>query len=145
MHTSQLDRLELIEAWSKGNPADRLKFSFPFYAGTGAQASAVVYMVLEPGGAVPTHTDSAEEVVLVLEGTIEGWVGDERGTLETGGMVLIPAMAPHGLRKKSTPSPAGSHSRHSRSAWGTACDGRVHAWISGPAGEAYEEKTATRP
>lgn len=98
MHTSQLDRLELIEAWSKGNPADRLKFSFPIYAGTGAEASAVVYMVLEPGGAVPTHTDSAEEVVLVLEGTIEGWVGDERGTLETGGMVLIPAMVPHGLR-----------------------------------------------
>ncbi len=54
-------------------------------------------MVLEPGGSVPTHTDSAEEVVLVLEGTIEGWIEDERGTLEQGALVLILAMKPHDL------------------------------------------------
>lgn len=32
----------------EGNPADRLKFSFPIYARTTADASAVVYMVLIP-------------------------------------------------------------------------------------------------
>lgn len=59
-------------------------------------------MVLEPGGSVPTHTDSAEEVVLVLEGTIEGWIEDERGTLNQGALVLIPPMKPHGLRNIGT-------------------------------------------
>lgn len=98
MFVSNLEGFELIEAWSKGNPADRMKFSFPVHAGTGAEASAVVCFALEPGGAVPTHTDSAEEVVLVLEGTVEGWVDGERGTLQAGSMVLIPAMAPHRLR-----------------------------------------------
>ncbi len=63
-----------------------------------AQSSALVQMVLEPGGSIPPHTDSAEEVVLVLEGTVEACVGDERGTLKAGGMVLIPALAPHSIR-----------------------------------------------
>ncbi len=98
MNVAQLRELPLTEAWSKHNPADRMKFNFPMFAGTGTDASAVVYMVLEPGGAVPTHTDSAEEVVLVLDGTIEGWIDDERGMLGQGSLVLIPAMKPHGLR-----------------------------------------------
>lgn len=98
MQLVQLNRLELMEAWSKNNPADRLKCDFPIFAATGAESSAVVYMELEPGGAVPTHTDSAEEVVLVLAGTLEGWIGEERGTLDTGALLLIPAMQPHGLR-----------------------------------------------
>ena len=98
MFVTQLNELALIEAWSKSDPAARMKFNFPIYAGTGAKESAVVWMVLEPGGCVPTHTDSAEEIVLVLDGTIEGWIEEERGILEQGAMVLIPTMKPHGLR-----------------------------------------------
>jgi quercetin dioxygenase-like cupin family protein len=102
MDVVRLDELELLEAWSASDPSARMKVNFPIYAATGAQASSVVYMVLEPGGMVGTHTDSAEEIVLVLEGTIEGWIEDERGTLEQGSMVLIPVMKPHGLRNVGT-------------------------------------------
>ena len=102
MFVTNVNNLELIEVWSKNDPAARMKFNFPIFAGTGAEACAVVWMVIEPGGSLPTHTDSAEEVVLVLDGTIEGWIEDEHGTLEPGALVLIPAMKPHGLRNIGT-------------------------------------------
>jgi quercetin dioxygenase-like cupin family protein len=41
------------------------------------------------------HTDSAEEVVLVVEGTADVVVGGERGRLEAGDMALVPALVPH--------------------------------------------------
>jgi quercetin dioxygenase-like cupin family protein len=44
------------------------------------------------------HTDSAEEVVLILSGTAEAIVGDERGELTAGGLGLVPALVPHDVR-----------------------------------------------
>lgn len=41
------------------------------------------------------HTDSAEEVLLGVEGSAEVVVGGERGRLETGEMAVVPAMVPH--------------------------------------------------
>ncbi len=102
MFVTNVNELELFEGWSKSDPTARMKVNFPIFAATGAEACAVVWMVLEPGGAVPTHTDSAEEVVLVLDGTLEGWIEDERGTLSQGALVLIPAMKAHGLRNIGT-------------------------------------------
>src|SRR4029079_17695821 len=56
------------------------------------------YVGFEPGGALPEHTDSAEEWLLVLEGIVEATVGDETGILEAGQLVLVPAIAPHSAR-----------------------------------------------
>ena len=39
--------------------------------------------------------DSAEELLLVLEGTAEALIGEERGRLEAGELAVVPAMAPH--------------------------------------------------
>jgi quercetin dioxygenase-like cupin family protein len=44
------------------------------------------------------HTDSAEELLIILQGTAEARVGDEVGQLETHQVGLVPPMAPHGLR-----------------------------------------------
>ena len=49
----------------------RAKASFPFSKATGNASSAVVYFEIEPGHYLGTHTDSAEEIVLVLSGTVE--------------------------------------------------------------------------
>ncbi len=98
MDVARLNEDELVECWSKADPGARMRCSNTLIFFGKAQSSDLVQMVLEPGGSVPTHTDSAEEVVLVLEGTVEARVGDESGTLEVGGMVLIPAMAPHSIR-----------------------------------------------
>lgn len=97
MRTIQLSDVELehVDGPEAGNS---FRFAFPLHRAAGTNDSAVVYMELEPGMHLGTHTDSQEEVVLVLEGTAEATVGENRGTLTAGGAVVIPAMAPHDVR-----------------------------------------------
>ena len=78
-----------------------LRVAFPISSATGTAATAVVYMELEPGAELPEHTDSAEELLLALEGSVEAFVGDEYGELAEGQIAVVPAMAPHGLRNTS--------------------------------------------
>ena len=75
-----------------------LRVAFPFHAGTGTAASSAVYFQLDPGVAVGTHTDSAEEIVVILEGNAEAIVGDERGLLQAGDAAVVPASVPHDVR-----------------------------------------------
>ena len=98
MRTADFNRLELREAWYELDPAMRIRVDFPFYAATGNEASSVVYFEIEPGHFLGTHTDSAEEIVLLLAGTVEASLGDETELLTAGQAALIPAMAPHGIR-----------------------------------------------
>ena len=94
----RIDQLELMEVWYEDHPTMRLRVNFPFFLGTGTKSTAVVYFEIEPGYRLGTHTDSAEEILLILEGEAEVSLGDERGRLSAGEMALVPAMAPHGLR-----------------------------------------------
>jgi quercetin dioxygenase-like cupin family protein len=89
MHTIDIDSLEAQEM------GGGLSVTFPFSSATGAVDTAAVYMVFEPDGALPEHTDSAEEWLLVLEGVVEATVGGETGILEAGQLALVPALAPH--------------------------------------------------
>lgn len=98
MQTVDLNRLDLIDAWYDADPAMRIRVDFPFFAGTGTESTAVVYFEIEPGQYLGTHTDSAEEIVLILAGTVEASLGAETGRLSAGHAVLIPAMVPHGVR-----------------------------------------------
>jgi quercetin dioxygenase-like cupin family protein len=98
MITVNLGQLELQEEWSEQDPSERLWSAFALHKGMGSDQASVVYFELEPGGAVGTHTDSAEEVVLVLEGTVRITLGDEQGILSTGEFALVPAMVPHSVR-----------------------------------------------
>ena len=94
----RIDQLELLEAWYENDPTMRVKVNFPFFVGTGTKSTAVVYFEIEPGYRLGTHTDSAEEILLIVEGTAEVSLGDEQGQLSAGEMALVPAMVPHGLR-----------------------------------------------
>ena len=98
MIAERIDQLELMEVWYEDDPTMRLRVNFPFFLGTGTKSTAVVYFEIEPGYRLGTHTDSAEEILLILEGEAEVSLGDERGRLSAGEMALVPAMAPHGLR-----------------------------------------------
>ena len=98
MQTADLNALDLREAWYERDPAMRIAVTFPFYAATGNQRSAVVYFEIAPGHYLGTHTDSAEEIVLLLAGTVEARLGDETGRLSAGQAALIPAMVPHSIR-----------------------------------------------
>jgi quercetin dioxygenase-like cupin family protein len=87
-----LDELEL-DPRGPGLFAD-----FPIHSLTGAASTAAVMIELEPGAELQRHTDSAEELLIVLEGVAEASVGDEIGRLEQHQVALVPAMVPHGLR-----------------------------------------------
>ncbi|MGH2530873.1 MAG: cupin domain-containing protein, partial [Thermomicrobiales bacterium] len=90
-----LNDLELVEAASDADSTLQMRAVLPIYAAKGATSSAVVYFEIEPGKRVGRHTDSAEEIVLVLQGEAEALIDGERGRLSSGQMALIPAMAPH--------------------------------------------------
>ena len=98
MIAERIEELELVEVWYENDPTMRLKVNFPFFLGTGTKSTAVVYFEVEPGYRLGTHTDSAEEILVILEGEAEVSLGDERGRLSAGEMALVPAMEPHGLR-----------------------------------------------
>ncbi len=96
--SAQIGELELLEGWYEDDPTMRVRFNFPFFVGSGTKNTAVVYFELEPGHRLGTHTDSAEEVLLILQGEAEATVGDESGRVSAGELALVPAMVPHALR-----------------------------------------------
>ena len=78
--------------------APGLRVAFPVSSATGTASTATVLFELDPGAELAVHTDSAEELLIILQGTAEARVGDETGRLETHQVGLVPPMAPHGLR-----------------------------------------------
>lgn len=98
MIAEKISELELMEVWYEDDPTMRLKVNDTFNVETGNKSTAVIYFEIEPGHRLGTHTDSAEEILLILGGTAEVSLGDERGRLSEGEMALVPAMVPHGLR-----------------------------------------------
>ena len=96
---AKIDELELMEVSYEDDPTMRVNSGgFPFFVGTGTKSTAVVYFEIEPGHRLATHTDSAEEILLILEGEAEATVGDERGRVSAGEIAVLPAMVPHGFR-----------------------------------------------
>jgi quercetin dioxygenase-like cupin family protein len=93
MFAIDLDDYELSPT---GHPG--LRVSFPMHSATGAASTATVLFELDTGAELPVHTDSAEELLIVVQGTGEARVGDEVGRLETHQVALVPPMAPHGIR-----------------------------------------------
>jgi quercetin dioxygenase-like cupin family protein len=93
-----IEDLELMEVCYEIDPTMRLKVNFPLFLGPGTKNTAVVYFEIEPGYRLGTHTDSAEEILLIFEGQVEVSLGEEEGWLSAGQMAVVPAMVPHGMR-----------------------------------------------
>jgi quercetin dioxygenase-like cupin family protein len=54
--------------------------------------------VLEPGAGAPTHFhNTVDEVITVLDGTLEMWIGDERQRVGANHTAVLPAGVPHGF------------------------------------------------
>src|SRR3712207_3140212 len=79
----------------------RLRGGFPLHRAVGTASTAAVLIELQPGATLPTHRDSPEETLLVLRGTVEGHVDGNTATLSAGELVVVPAMAPHGMTNGS--------------------------------------------
>ncbi len=89
-----LANLDLLDAWNEHDSAMRIRVNLPFYAASGTEDSAVVSFGIEPGCYLDTHANSAEEILLMLAGTVEASLGDETGRLSTGQAALIPQWCP---------------------------------------------------
>jgi quercetin dioxygenase-like cupin family protein len=97
MLTASTPDLELLEASIDSDPRGRVFPAFPINHSTGAAHTAVVYFEVQPGDYLPTHTDSAEEILYIVAGEGEARLGDERGHVRAGDLAVIPAMVPHGI------------------------------------------------
>jgi quercetin dioxygenase-like cupin family protein len=63
---------------------------------TGSQRLILVRATMPPGEAHNFHRHpDREEIIYVLEGTAEQWVGREKSLLGPGDVALIPANVPH--------------------------------------------------
>jgi quercetin dioxygenase-like cupin family protein len=98
MLTASTPKLDLTETWMDGDAEHRVHVDFPISAQTGAPDTAVVYFEIDPGYKLATHTDSAEEILYIVQGEGEAHVGDETGRVSAGDLAVVPAMVPHGIR-----------------------------------------------
>jgi quercetin dioxygenase-like cupin family protein len=93
----QLNELPLRTTWSDEEPRQRAHSTFPFLTSQENENISLVYFELNPGDQLGTHTDSAEEVLFILEGEVEVTIGDESTIVEAPGLALVPTMVPHNL------------------------------------------------
>src|SRR4051794_30090358 len=89
---------DLSDAWLDHDPAARWRSTSVLGSGTGARAAGASLLEGEPGCRLPRHTDSAEEVIVVIAGAAEVTVGDERTAVAAGEMALVPEMVAHEVR-----------------------------------------------
>lgn len=97
-----LNTVELTEFTGKNDSTQHCKATFPMFGAHGTEHSATVYFELEPGDNLGRHTDSAEELLLVLDGEVEAEVGGETGTVSKGEIVQVPRMVPHDFKNTGT-------------------------------------------
>jgi mannose-6-phosphate isomerase-like protein (cupin superfamily) len=51
----------------------------------------------ETGHGAPTHLHAVEEVLRVLDGKADVWIGNEHATVTSGQLVIVPAGRKHGF------------------------------------------------
>jgi quercetin dioxygenase-like cupin family protein len=98
MITTDLNTLELAEFTAKSKPGQRCKATFPLLGAHGTTDSATVYFELAPGEELGTHTDSAEELLFILEGQVEATIGAEKASISKGQLAVVPKMERHNLK-----------------------------------------------
>lgn len=98
MIIANIEHLDLTEFTTDQDTKQRCRATFPMLGAHGTQECATVYFELDPGEHLGRHTDSAEELLLVLEGEVEAEVDGQRGILLKGDLAHVPKMAPHDVR-----------------------------------------------
>ena len=82
-----------LEKWREG-VMTRMRMS----ALLGGRQMSIFDQFCDPALGAPIHCHAVEEVLEVIEGTAEIWLGKERGILKPNQSVLVPAGAWHGFR-----------------------------------------------
>lgn len=96
MQAVQTQDLELMRFTQVHDGDNAVDATWPIHRDTGATSTASVFVSLAPGMHLARHQDSAEEVLVILEGELEVTIGDETARVSAGGLAVVPAMVPHG-------------------------------------------------
>lgn len=97
MKSINLNQLDLNEFVGVTDPKQRCKATFPLFGSNGASKLAAVYVELEQGDFLGNHVDSAEELLIVLEGKVQISVGKDLTLAEAGHIVVVPEMMTHNI------------------------------------------------
>jgi quercetin dioxygenase-like cupin family protein len=99
-----LDKLDKMTNYgADDDPNRKVTGNFALYSAAGTKSGAVVYFELEPGKELGAHTDSAEEIVYVVDGTVEATLGNnEKDRLSAGELGVVPVMERHNFRNVGT-------------------------------------------
>ncbi len=65
---------------------------------TGAVQLCIFEQWCDPGRGAPTHLHAVEEVLTILAGQAEVWLGEEKSSLTAGQSLRVPAGRKHGFR-----------------------------------------------
>jgi quercetin dioxygenase-like cupin family protein len=93
-----LDDLQFADAWIDGDDTARWRSATGHGPSSGARSSGSSLLEVPPGHRLPTHTDSAEETIVVLAGVAEVRIGDETRRLPAGGLAVVPKCLEHEVR-----------------------------------------------
>ena len=94
-----LERLEkMTNHGAEDDPHRKVTGNFALYSAAGTKSGSAVYFELEPGCELGNHTDSAEEIIYVVDGTVEAIIGKERDQISRGELGVVPVMEPHNFR-----------------------------------------------
>ena len=63
----------------------------------GAEQVSVIHQKMERGCKNPTHTQSTEEVMVLLRGSVTVTVAEKSVTLQEGDTLIVPADTPHSI------------------------------------------------
>jgi mannose-6-phosphate isomerase-like protein (cupin superfamily) len=66
-------------------------------AANGATQLCLFEQWCEPGHGAPTHLHAVEEVLQVLDGEADVWIGERHATLCSGQLAIVPAGHKHGF------------------------------------------------
>lgn len=86
-----------IEEWRPGVQTRML-----VSAQNGATQLCMFEQWVSPGNGAPTHSHPVEEVLTVLAGEAEMWLGQDRMILTAGQSLIVPAGRSHGFRNSGT-------------------------------------------
>jgi mannose-6-phosphate isomerase-like protein (cupin superfamily) len=82
-----------LEKWRDG-VMTRMRIS----AQNGGRQLCIFDQYCDPGLGAPTHVHAVEEVLEVIDGSAEIWIGADKTIVHANQSVLVPAGAKHGFR-----------------------------------------------
>jgi mannose-6-phosphate isomerase-like protein (cupin superfamily) len=88
------------QPWRENRPGSRIQLIADPTAGV--SGLAVVNQICQPGVGAPSHRHEFEEILTVVEGSAEIWVGAERRVVGPGASAFVPTGALHGFRNVGT-------------------------------------------